>query len=229
MQLYVDDPAAVVWGQKDQRKRTLNLMVLFWLSLGIPLSWKKGAVYGDRAPYLWIGVQFEGVRPGVARMTLPPAFIADLVALCEGFLIRKTQPLSSAEALVGKAGRVAHVLPLTRPFTSALYAALTASVVAHSVKAKEAPPCQVACRRFYEAALMLKRILATAGRSLVPLHRDVPAVAPEPADPRRRRIEVDASPWGGGGALYSDNWPTECYSLAWDPHEFPEMGVTVGS
>ena len=73
LQLYVDDPTAVAWGSPEQRATTFSLIVVLWLVLGIPLSWKKGAIYDGVAPYTWIGVQFSVPSRGVARMALQPA------------------------------------------------------------------------------------------------------------------------------------------------------------
>ena len=42
LQLYVDDPVAVARGSPDQHRTTLDMLILFWLLLGIPLSWRKG-------------------------------------------------------------------------------------------------------------------------------------------------------------------------------------------
>ena len=38
-QLYVDDPAIVSWGPPESRATSFSLIILFWLVLGIPLSW----------------------------------------------------------------------------------------------------------------------------------------------------------------------------------------------
>ena len=41
VQLYVDDPAVVVSGSDAQRSISIDLAILWWLVLGVPLSWKK--------------------------------------------------------------------------------------------------------------------------------------------------------------------------------------------
>ena len=129
-------------------------------------------------------------------MTLPEAFVRELAALCRRFIQASSLPLHLAHALVGRAGRVAHVLPLTRPFVTALYAAMSATTEAAAAGARETAPGTVACKRFRHGARMLLRVLHVAGRSPIPCSRDVRAVDPEPADPAQHRIEVDASPWG---------------------------------
>ena len=138
--------------------------------------------------------------PGVARMTLPDGFVRELVALCLLVLDSTLVDHSLADALVGKAGRVAHVLPLARPFVAPLYAALAACQAAAACNTREAPPGQVACRRFYHGARMLLRLLHFRDRvSPIPNSRDAPAEEPPQPDPDHRRIEVGASPWGEVG------------------------------
>ena len=60
--------------------------------LGVPLSWQKGAVHDGATPYTWIGVRFSVVSPGVARMTLPGAFVQEVLALCATFLSERRTP-----------------------------------------------------------------------------------------------------------------------------------------
>ena len=67
------------------------------------------------------GVLFSIPSPGTARMTLPQQFVSDIVLLCQRFLTSKHVELAAADALIGKAGRVSHVLPLTRPVVATLY------------------------------------------------------------------------------------------------------------
>ena len=42
IQLYVDDPAVVLEGTDQERNDAVDVLVLWWLLLGIPFSWKKG-------------------------------------------------------------------------------------------------------------------------------------------------------------------------------------------
>ena len=229
MQLYVDDPTIVAWGTRRQRAVSFSMLVLWWLVLGVPLSWTKGSVHLGTSPYIWIGVLFSVPSPGVARMALPPKFVAELLTLCRKFLKSKLLPLASADSLVGKAGRVAYVLPHVRPFIASLYAALAASLRAADARAKESPPGSVVCRRYLNGAGWLIRILGFSDRGApVPASRDILATRPPAPCPRRRRIEVDASPWGGGAVLFEDDVPTRCFSCTWDPAELAGRDVEVG-
>ena len=57
---------------------------------------------------------------------------------------------------------------------------------------------------------------------------------PAPPCPDRRRIELDASPWGAGAVLFEDGRPTRCFSFAWRQRDFdgnwrsPRLSVRVG-
>ena len=229
LQLYVDDPTAVAQGHRSNRYTTFSLLILWWLVLGIPLSWKKGASYTGGSPYQWIGVLFTVVRPGVSRITLPKAFVDELIALCGEFLAKELLPLARADSLVGRAGRVAYVLPQTRPFVATLYAAMAATLAGKAVGSRESAPGHVACRRFRRGARMLRRILGFKDRSApVPNSRDIFAVRPPPPDPDRRRIEVDASPWGGGAVLLEKGRPVRCFSCRWSPADFTGKKVRIG-
>ena len=74
-QLYVDDPIVSVRASEVQAKSTLDLVVLWWLVLGIPLSWKKGFLSSGSEPHRWIGIDYTLTAEG-ALMRLPPAFVA---------------------------------------------------------------------------------------------------------------------------------------------------------
>ena len=91
------------------------------------------------------------------------------------------------------------------------------------------PPGMVACKRFRGGARWLIRILKFKDRrSPVPHSQDVraPIALMSPAPPRR--IEVDASPWGGGGILYEDGRPCRCFSVKWKRRDFKGTSVQVG-
>ena len=48
LQCYVDDPVFIVGGTREARSRLMLRTILFWLILGLKLSWSKGH-RGDRA------------------------------------------------------------------------------------------------------------------------------------------------------------------------------------
>jgi hypothetical protein len=101
---------------------------MWWLLLGIPLSWKKGSFNDALTPYTRIGVEYSVPVHGFARMAVPQAFIDSVLEdLSEFTSVHRAVAAHIAERLVGRAGRIAQVVPTARPFACAMYAALTAS------------------------------------------------------------------------------------------------------
>ena len=128
--LYVDDAAAIFSGSAAGVVESFDLLLLFWLILGAPLSWPKvslSTLGGSQGPCRWIGVDFDVTAAG-ARMQLPAEFLADLAAQVEA-LSRTSGRISDSEVhqLCGRAARVAYVVPAATPFAAALRAALADS------------------------------------------------------------------------------------------------------
>ena len=141
LQLYVDDPALVVVGSPVEQQRAIDLLVTWFLVLGIPLSWKKGFFSAASKPHTWIGVTFQVKEKGIATLSLTADFLASLLELAKVFASssRTTATIKEAQELCGKAGRVAQVVPTTRPFLLGLYGALAGSLNAAQHKGREAP------------------------------------------------------------------------------------------
>ena len=229
LQLYVDDPILTISGSREQAELSCGMAMTLWQVLGIPISWKKGQFFPGATEHTWIGVSFRLLRDGVARMTLPEKFLTDFLEVSLPF-VRGTGHVSiaQAESYVGKAGRISHVLPHVRPFVTALYGALLGAKTAQLAKARDAPPGRAACRRFRAAALWMQALVTGGADSPLPLFRDVKAEAdPEPCM-QTRRIEIDASPWGGGGVLYEGDVATEYYACRWKPSDIVGLDVTIG-
>ena len=79
--LYVDDAAAAFCGPLEDVEEAFDLLLLTWLVLGAPISWPKVALAPILAetPARWIGVDFS-IAKGIAKMRLPPEFVAELLA-----------------------------------------------------------------------------------------------------------------------------------------------------
>ena len=226
MQLYVDDPALTVAGNTSQRHLSLDVVLAWWLVLGIPLAWAKGSLTYGRQQHEWIGVSFCCLSPGTCTMTVPEKFRADLLVLAQKFARtqRKTASLAEAHALCGRAGRLAQVVPEARPFTAALFAALAASLQSHASRSREAPPAKVAVRRYRVAATWLCAVLRGDGFKLqhtFHLHRELLGI-------HAFSVEFDASPWGGGSVLVVNGKPTEFFSVKWSNNDASHLGVETG-
>ena len=129
---------------------------------------------------------------------------------------------------MGKAGRISHVLPHVRPFVTALYGALQGAKQAQQAKARDAPPGRAACKRFQSAAVWMRTLVTGGSEAPLPLYCDVSADPVASADLHLRRIEIDASPWGGGGVLYEHNEPVSYYACRWRLADVQGMDVDIG-
>ena len=147
IQLYVDDPAVTLFGTPTQQVEATDILILWWLVLGIPLSWKKGSFRPASETHTWIGVDFV-VRAGQAIISLPEEFLGGLLALARKFADPevKIASLKEAQEICGRAGRVGQVVPEAKPFVSSFYGALAGSLRALEGKSREAPPGKVATR-----------------------------------------------------------------------------------
>ena len=164
-------------------------------------------------------------------MTLPEPFLRDLAELVKHFLRSKgSVSLKVADQLVGRAGRLSHVIPAAKPYAGMLYAALAAARSAASANMREAPPGRVAIRRFRVAAAWLHALLKGEDDTIVPLHTDVFSSPPPPPSQHVLALEFDASPWGGGAVLWKEGRPVEWWSVVWDPDQVRPISrhISVG-
>ena len=119
--------------------------------------------------------------------------------LVEKVLRSSTITIKEAEALCGRCGRVAQILPNTQPWCSQIFGAFHGTLKALAEGHREAPHGRVACSRLKHACVWLWAILSTRGKAPVPLTAQVFAFSMPAPPPTRVRIEVDACPFGGGG------------------------------
>ena len=223
LQLYVDDPAIVLCGDHQQQIEAIDVLIVWWLLLGIPLSWKKGFFGPAEQGHTWIGVHFKA-RGTEAILSLPQDFLIKLTPLAQKFSDKKVKvaTLKEAQELCGRAGRLAQVIPAAKPFINNLYGALAGSLRATDNKSREAPPGKVATRRYRSAAAWLCKLLANDSSSPLVLQTKVLAVEPT-YDPQLRRVEFDASPFGGAAVLYENNEVVEYFTIEWE--DMPQLGV----
>ena len=108
-----------------------------------------------------------------------------------------TVPLAEAHTAVGKAGRVAQVVPEAAPFAGSLWAALADSQRAAVQGKRDALPGRVACVRFAAAAAWF---LALLDGAVLPLQRRLYAYSADEVHPAGDELCFDASPWGYSAA-----------------------------
>ena len=206
LQLYVDDPSIVQAGTWAEGRRELDIILGWWLCIGLRLAWQKGKYWFSETPrdlaqslvHDWIGIRFF-TRGRLAVMTLTDEFIKSARTALRPFLRRNgSAPLSAARSAVGKCARVAQIVPTAVPFASAMWAALTGAERAQRSRQSEAPAGHVPLARFSVAAGWLDALLeGSMPHGQWPLER---LIRPQPihvllpsAD---AHVEFDASPWG---------------------------------
>ena len=229
LQLYVDDPVLSVRGTLKECEAAIDLVVMVWLAMGIPLSWKKGKLFDSCTPHRWIGIMFHLTDDG-ALMRLPEDYIKDVLKLLEPACAMNGQlSIGDLEVLVGKVARVAHVVPSARPFVSGLWGALAASkkLVATSARPTLA---KVSTRRFCFSASWVYALLAEDGSCPLALERLVTPRAPTPATTSGYRIEFDASVYGGGAVLRDAQGKIrEYFFTVWSWDDAPHLSVEPGN
>ena len=176
--------------------------------------------------YVWVGIRFELVGP-VAVMSLTEEYLSSVLLALQPFMKRKgVATLAQARELVGKAARVAQVVPAATPFVASLWATLTTSEKSSRSECHEAPPGQVAVVRFFAAAGWFHALLRHA---VVPLRREVHSRPPSAHIPASgRSVEFDASPWGGGAVLLETGRPAAYFATVWTMDLLERFNANTG-
>ena len=230
-QLFVDDPIWGLVGTAEEREEAADLILLWWLCLGIPLAWDKGVWVDDAAEHQWIGVRFKSDPAGTTSMRLPPEFLQLFLENVEPFTQEsvKTVSLQDANRMVGRAGRIAHIVPEARPFATALWVALAAARQSDGGRApREAPPGRVAVRRFRVAAKWMRALAAGTKNAPFDLQRTISADGPKKWAQSDWIIECDASPWGGGAVLRFRESVTEWFAVTWRAEDAAHLSIGPG-
>ena len=235
MHLYVDDAAVAIAGTPDEIVEAFDLLLLFLLVLGAPIAWSKVALHPIFAadPVRWIGVDFDLVASGAARLRLPPAFVKELLEQVEAAAGREGR-ISDADAhsLVGRATRVSYVVPAAAPFAAALRTALSEARATAATCRRRAQRGSHSTQRFATAAgwfLALLRDQPIDGVARLPLGRLVLASGPPRLAPGAcEALVFDASPWGGGVIRFSGRKPVEIMVLKWTREVCRDLKVVRG-
>ena len=183
-------------------------------------------------PTRWIGVDYT-ICPAGARMRLPHDFINELLEQMDT-VARRGGRVSDADAnrLVGRAARVAFVVPSAAPFAAALRAALTDARATAADKRSWGQRRSHACVRFEVAAAwfaaLLQELPLDSGAPL-PLERMVLPTGPRTLVPGIcEAVVFDASPWGAGAILYDGKIARAVLVADWSPEWCRRLGVIRG-
>jgi len=232
LQLYVDDPIATFAGSAAACQCSADLVILFWMTLGLPLAWSKGSYTNEG--HAWIGAEFSTrlLEDRPAGVVSVPEKIADDLHKALSPMAKGQGHLADADVqkTLGKAGRLSFLVPSARPFVTSLWGALAGSQAAARAGKREAPPHRHAARRFREAAGWIQTLLRPpAGKvPLMPLEHLV-VTSSAPISATGPAIQFDASPWGCGAILSKGGVPQETLIVTWDDATAARLGTKIGS
>jgi len=245
IQVYVDDPIAATMGSEAERALAADLIIWWWLVLGVDLAWTKGL--WSTGVHRWIGADFRWIRApddttrdlpsprssGGCIVSAPPEFLADLASRLVPFASgRGHASTQEVDILLGRCGRLAVIVPAAKPYVTALWGALAGSRAAASSGRLEAPPGRHATRRFASAAKWLQLLIdppaAQTLDGILPLEHAVvlqlPVITLEGPT-----IHVDASPWGAGAVLLQRGRPAEYAWCAWTASSAKRLEIDIGT
>ena len=137
--------------------------------------------------------------------------------------------IAQAERMVGRASRVAYIVPLAKPFVAALWGALSgakAATVNNSFS--DGGPGRAATKRFATGAKWFRALLRQDDEAFLPLRRVVHASLPEPASASGWAIQFDASTSGGGAILRHGRHIIEYFHCVWTLETAGHLGVKPG-
>ena len=212
-QCYVDDPLLIaIAATKRDRTRIFCLYLLLWCATGFDVAWHK-AQRGLQVDWIGFSVAFVGPFYRDFSVTLPQDKLSKLLDTFQelsSFRKRGMIPLPLLSQAAGVLSWVSNVIPLARPWTGMLWAALTQ---ARSVPAKATTRLRkglVFVKQVQHAVTwleaMVRATMSGEGTSLTKVfHFKQPASAPV-------LFRTDACPHGMGGMMLVCGTPVAWWS-----------------
>ena len=226
VELYVDDPCITLAGTGVENRCTGAVALMWWLALGLRISWNKGAFLQC---VTWIGAQISAPRPDRVTVSLPEKYAKDVVDLLNA--VRDVDASAGfLRQLAGKLSFAASVVPVLWAHVSCIWAALRDSEAAAGARsagrkgqAKWSAKTTPVCNRRYRHAVEWLLLLFGAGPALSRTFY----VRSHWCAPRFCAI-LDAPPWGGGAILASCGAVLEWLAVAWDHQDESAVQAKIG-
>lgn len=139
LQLYVDAPALAMVGTEQWSLAEGSIPILWWLVLGISLSWGKGSfTESGQSGHDWIGVCYNFGLDG-PTMELPRPYLEQAFELLTPLCASKGSiGVKLVHTALGKAARIWYVVPDSRPI-SRPYGQGTKQDVSRQTRREQAP------------------------------------------------------------------------------------------
>ena len=175
-------------------------------------------------------MRFTPADDGTVIMELPRPFLEDFLVCLRPFCKPKgVCSLKDAERLVGRAGRIAYIVPGARPFVAGLYAAMAAAKRDLKAGRTRLKSNVVACRRFVTAACWLRALVRGDSEASLPLRRVVRPGGPLAVQASDWTAQFDASTTGGGAVLRLQQKVVAYTYVAWKVGDASVLGVEPGN
>ena len=122
LQVYVDDPWAVVIGTEKQRNRRMALMILVWRIIGVRLAFAK-ARRGLQVD--WIGSDLCLQDESFVKASIMENRMSEVKFLTASYLTKNIISIKELRSFTGKIQSMASLLHTWRPFVVMLWAAMS--------------------------------------------------------------------------------------------------------
>ena len=175
-QIYVDDPAFALHGDKEEAVSQLTTVLLWTNILGYPVKMSK-AMGGKSIS--WIGAELNLLDEEAAvEVTISQQKVDKLVEVTEKFLSKPVVGARELRSYVGSLSFIAGLIPHLRPFLSSLWAVLPfgRSMADDGAPSKGISGRLIHVRRIRPALLWIRSLLIGKG---APLRRQLKAFLPE--------------------------------------------------
>ena len=216
LQIFVDDPFLAARGTRAIRRRHLAMALLFWLALGLVLSWKKRQM---GAAVQWIGGELD-ITTERLTISIQRRFVEKMLKECLILLDLPAIPVKRMRSFVGGMSWMMCIILWMRAWLSPLWAAV-------AVSAQWAGPpdkATIGPRQVSHSLTWIAAFLSGQRGSIV---RSLP-VTPRPAEDLIQ-IVCDASPWGLGAVLVTNGVAIEMIEDIFTEHDHLVMETTAGS
>ena len=104
LQVYVDDPLAIIKGTEAEQKRTACLVVVMWSIMGFPIATNKAVLASS---LVWIGVRLQ-IHERTVVAEVPESKVAELDMLLADSLKPNVISKKNLRTLIGKAMAMAY-------------------------------------------------------------------------------------------------------------------------
>ncbi len=131
---------SAVAGTEEQGNETLDLIILWWLCLVLPMAWAKGVFTGST--HRWIGALYTvrltcdapeqlrdilGDTSTYVTVEVPKDFVDKMITDLSLIFTDKALTEVTVHRLLGRAGRLAYLFPNVKPYVGMLWSAKAAA------------------------------------------------------------------------------------------------------